>query len=274
MAIVGGIVGYIAVSYLIQATAWTIGDAESYWEAALRLRHGEPLYLAGIAAEDPLRYLYAPWFAAVWIPFTFLPKTVVMTTWSLAMLIASVLAITPLLRRRRVPTQLLAGLSGSFLVWTASRGNVQPLLVLALVMTLERRSGPLWVAVAASLKVVPILYAVVWAGRGEWRKVLICMALTTVLIAPAVFFNLAGYSTDAGARPALIPWLPAQVALTITALAISYRTARTRYAWVAAAVAAMLALPRFVEYNVTFALTGTVPPAQDQRPTVTPSTAC
>ena len=46
----------------------------------------------------------------------------------------------------------------------AAYGNVQPLLVLMLVAGVEHRTGPLWIAIGASLKGVPIVLALVYFG--------------------------------------------------------------------------------------------------------------
>jgi hypothetical protein len=273
IAISGGVIGYIAISYLVQAAHWPIGDATSYWEAALRLRSGEPLYVAGIDPEDPVRYLYAPWFAFAWLPLTFLPQQLVFVAWSGVLLVAALLAIRPLLASGTVTGWLTGLMLGSFLVWTASRGNVQPLLILGLLTTLERRSGPFWVGVFASLKLVPIAYAVVWMARGQWLRAFIALAVTATLVLPALLFDISGYTTAAGARPALLPSLPLQVAGVVAAVVITWRLARTRYALLAASALAMLALPRFVEYNVTFAAAG-IPERPDQRATVTTRTEC
>ena len=77
-------------------------------------------------------------------------------------------------------------------------GNVQPLLVLMLMWGVERRSGPLWVAVGASLKAVPLVLALVYAGRGEFGKAAWSLALTLILIAPMLLFDLASYPTSPG----------------------------------------------------------------------------
>ena len=81
----------------------------------------------------------------------------------------------------------------------AAYGNVQPLLVLALLWGAPRRSGPIWVALAASLKLDPILLVVVYAGRGEWARAAWTLAITAALVLPMLAFDLSGYSRDIGA---------------------------------------------------------------------------
>ena len=256
IAVSGGIVAYIVVSYLLQAAHWPISDANAYWNAAIRLRDGQPLYQARAGPEASDLYRYAPWFAYLWVPLTFLPEAGVFHAWSLLLVVAAAFTIWPIARVMTPAAILIASLGGSFLVWTAGHGNVQPLLILALSRTLERRTGPVWVAVAASLKLVPIAYILVWIDRREWRAVIVCLVTTAVLVGPMLLFNIDDYSTDPGARPALIPWPPGQVMAVAVAGAATVVAARTRFAWVSASLTAMLLLPRFVEYSVTLALVG------------------
>src|SRR5688500_18671761 len=79
---------------------WTLPDAAAYWEAGLRLRAGEELYppLESVEASDV--YRYAPWFAFLAVPWTFLPIPVAGALWSVMLLAASAAAIWPMARDR------------------------------------------------------------------------------------------------------------------------------------------------------------------------------
>ena len=44
-------------------------DADAYWQAALRIRDGLPLY-GGSRLDETQIYRYAPWFAYAWLPLT------------------------------------------------------------------------------------------------------------------------------------------------------------------------------------------------------------
>ncbi len=55
-------------------THWDLLDANAYWQAGLRLRAGEPLYPALTSAEGSEIYRYAPWFAWLAVPWTYLPE--------------------------------------------------------------------------------------------------------------------------------------------------------------------------------------------------------
>jgi len=236
-------------------TAWTLSDAHAYWNAALRLRDGAQLYpaLGNVDASDV--YRYAPWFAWLTLPLTFLPGQVVGAIWSSALLAATGEALLPLVRAR---SWLLVALFLPILVGISAVGNVQALVVAGLIHGVDRRSGPLWIALAASLKIFPVLLVAVYAGRREWTRVAWTLALTAALWAPALLYDLSGYATDAGQAASLIA-LPVLWAVVVAAaLAAAIVLARGRYAWLAGATAVVLALPRLFVYDVTYLMLGTV----------------
>jgi len=258
--------GVTAIAVMIALVSWTElshaaslssgSDMDAYWNAALRLRAGDPLYVAGNPTDSDL-YRYAPWFAAAWIPLTYLPKDAVLVGWMLVCLAAALLSVAPLLWRGPVGIALFALLL-PFQLEGAAFGNVQPLLVLALLWGVERRSGPLWIALAASLKATPLLLAAVYAGRREWRRAILALVLAGILIAPMLLFDLRDYSTASGGGQmsllavSVFAWLPA-IALALLAV---FWLARTRYAWLAGSVAVMVALPRMLLYEIGFVLVG------------------
>lgn len=254
----------IGLFNLIQAaTNWTLSDASAYWHAALRLREGLPLYpvLANVDASEV--YRYAPWFAWAAVPITWLPAQVAGAIWSVVLLAASAVALVPLVRAR---AWLLVALFAPILVGISAVGNVQPLLVAPLVWSVERRSGPLWIGVAASLKIFPILFAAVYVCRREWGRAAIAMAVAVALWAPALLYDLRGYATDAGQAASLFMF-PLLWALVVGAgLLVTLRLARTRFAWLAAAVNVVLSLPRLFVYDVTFLMVGAVPTRRQHQP--------
>ena len=262
---------------IYSVTAWEIPDIGAYWNAALRLREGGPLYppVADVNASDV--YRYAPWFAAAWIPLTFLPRPVVDAAWSIALVAASAAVVLPALWARSRAAFAFTVLIGSFLVLIASRGNVQPLMVAALVFGVERRSGPLWIALCASLKATPILFVLVYAARGEWGRAAATLLLTAVLVGPMLLFDLAGYTTSPGSSQSLYGISPALFAVVAAAsvLMAAYVAWRHRpWAWLAASVAVILCLPRAFTYELTFVFVGLVPAieAWRRRPVAEPAT--
>jgi hypothetical protein len=271
-----GWISFIAVALLVALMAYALmtyalsrevgSDVAAYWAAAERIRAGEPLYLGGAANASDL-YRYAPWFAYAWVPLTLLPRDVVTMAWVGLMLVAALASTLPLVRHGLAGTAAFA-LFAPLQLQGAAFGNVQPLLVLMLLWGVERRSGPLWIAIGASLKAVPLLLALVYAGRGEWLRAGLAVLLSAILVAPALLFDLSGYSTEPG---------PSQMSLTAVAFALyvvvaialaalAYLGARSRYRWLFGALAMLMALPRALTYETGFLLVGLArPPSEPER---------
>ncbi|MEP7040309.1 MAG: glycosyltransferase 87 family protein, partial [Chloroflexota bacterium] len=144
------------------------------------------------------------------------------------------------------------------LVGISAVGNVQPLLVATLMWTVERRSGPLWVGVASSLKIFPLLFVAVYLGRREWRRAAVALAVAAALWAPALLYDLRGYTTDAGQAASLVAVPVAWVVVIGVGVVQALRLARTRFAWLAAATTVVVSLPRLFVYDVTYLMVGAV----------------
>jgi hypothetical protein len=250
------VVGGMGIAFLSwAATDWTLEDANAYWLAALRLRAGQELYPVIRDVESSDIYRYSPWFAWLVVPITYLPPSVAAIAWSLVLLGASAAAIWPLLRERRY---LHAAFFGPILIAISASGNVHALLVAALVHGVERRSGPLWIAMAASLKAVPVLLVLVYLGRRQWTNAWLTLGLAVALVAPMLLYDLSNYPFGPGSGGPVIRWPPAYLAAVAVGAAATLTLARTRYGWLASAATAALALPRFFTYDVTLLLVGTV----------------
>ena len=232
---------------------WHMADAGAYWQAALRLREGGELYPVVTNVEASDVYRYAPWFAWAAIPFTFLPQQVAGGIWSAILICASCIAILPLVRERQY---LVAAFFWPILVGISASGNVHALMIAALVMGVERRSGPVWIALAASLKAVPILLVVVYVARREWWRAALTLFLTGVLVGPMLLYDLSAYPRSAGEAGLLISWPMIYVLAVGAAVTATVLLAQRPHRWLAAATAVALALPRFFLYDVTLILIG------------------
>jgi hypothetical protein len=244
----------MSIGYLFFAVnAWHLTDAGAYWNAAMRLRSGQDLYpiISNVEASDV--YRYSPWFAWLAIPFTYLPLPVAGVIWSLVLIASSTVAIIPLARRK---AWLGVAFFWPMLIGISAIGNVHPLMIAALVIGVERRSGPLWIAMAASLKAFPILLVMVYVGRRQWRRTAACLALSAVFLSPFLLYRLDHYPTGAGEAALLIAWPPAYVSLVGLALVITLRLGRTKWSWLAASATVCLSLPRFFVYDTTYLLVG------------------
>lgn len=244
--------GYVLASWLM---VWNPADAGAYYDAAVRLRDGQTLYTSAHPEAHEV-YRYAPWFAYAWIPLTYLPRDPVLHGWSLLMLACSAVAVWPLLRLRTSAAVALAALTGAFLAETAMFGNAHPAVVALLVLSVTRRGFPIAVGVAASIKLVPIAFAVVWLARRQWGPGLAALGTTVVLWAHALLFDLEGYVTDPGtgllSLYAISPVLWLAVAGTAAAVTLAMVVRGSRWAWVAVAALLFIGPPRVVLSYMAF----------------------
>jgi hypothetical protein len=250
---------------------WEPADVSAYWDAAERMRAGQPLYApaADINAADV--YRYAPWFAAAWIPLTLLPRDVVELAWSCVLVAASLAVAVPLMTIGTRAGVASGAILGAFLIQIASRGNVHPLMIAALAFGVERRTGPLWIAMAASLKATPILFVIVYATRRQWGRVAVTLVLTAVLVLPMLAAGVEGYTTNPGWSLSLFvvsPILFGIVGAIAVLAAVYVSVTRPRLAWLSVSIAVVMTLPRYFTYEATFFAVGAIPatPAWKDRP--------
>lgn len=257
---------FVAASIIGLSIAWliwavnglTFSDADAYRLAAERLARGEDMYVQAPTQDEAFRY--APWFAAAWLPLAALPEPAGDAIWAIALAIASIAAVLPLARQPYLAARLLAVLGASMLLWTAARGNVHPLVMVALIHGIDRRSGPLWIALAASLKAVPIVFVLVYVARREWRRASIAIGITALLVVPMPFLGWEAGTVEPGESLSLYylvsPTLWAAMTIAAVAVAVGFAWQRPRQAALGAAVAAVLALPRLLLYDLTYLLVG------------------
>lgn len=252
--------GTMLIRVALIATDWNLGDISAYWLAAERLKHGEPLYLGSLNPDSYQVFRYAPWFAWLWVPLTYLPRLLVELAWVAVLGVASLWILVGLLRLRSAAAIGLAMILTPWLLSLVQVGNIQPLVVAALAYGMSRRSGPVWLGMTAALKVVPGLFALVYVARREWRRLGLTLASTALFAAPFLLYDLSGYQTDPGRSYSLyyyvspVAWIVGAAASGLVALVLAWR--RSPYAWVAAAVAVMLAGPRTHVTYATYLVVG------------------
>jgi hypothetical protein len=247
-----GIIGGMAIANVVWSIqTWPMGDVAIYWEAGERIRSGEPLY----PGDAPYRsFRYAPWFAWVWAGFSFLPYWLVAVAWEMALLVACVAVAIPFLRSG-VFGIALAGLMVPLLFAVSAGGNVQALLVASLLYGIDRRTGPLWIAIAASLRATPLLFVAVYAARRQWGRFWATLGLTGILVAPMLAYDPLTLVTGvAGREPGLAavsPVIFAAVAAGVVGAVTYLAWRRSPYTIVGAAAGAVLASPKLFGYDLT-----------------------
>jgi hypothetical protein len=240
-------------------------DAEAYWLAAQRLREGLPLY-GGPRGDETEIYRYAPWFAYAWVPLTYLGHDAAFAVWRGILLVASLGAIWPLLRRRTVASMTLAVLFGGLLVSALPPANATPLMVGALVLGLRTRIGPILLGLAGSLKVFPLLFVSGYLAERRWMHAAVAICLAAILWVHIFAFDVrlfaqiggpsfyVGGVSLIGVSPLL--WLPVAIACLLAAVVLAVRT--SPWIWLAAGAAIPLAVPRVWLPDAAYLLPGAI----------------
>lgn len=244
-------VGFNHVVFAIRD--WPLGDMDVYLAAATRLRDGEPLYLAGDVAVNS--FWYAPWYAAAWLPLTYLPREVVAVGWSAILLLATAL-VGLLLWRTGRHGPILALLVVPPLFAVSAGGNVQSIMLLALIVGFHRRWGPVAVAAAATMKLAPVLLVAAYVARREWWRAAAASLLSALLFAPALAMGFTEARWRTEAAPSLIGFSPILYAGIVGVALVTTLLVPRRLAVLGAATAAVLALPRLFVYDVTLVAVG------------------
>jgi hypothetical protein len=246
----------IGISHIVFAIRdWPLHDMDVYLAAATRLRDGQPLYIAGDVAVNS--FWYAPWYAVLWIPLTYLPRIVVAIGWS-AVLVLATAAVGLILARQGRWGLVLAILVVPPLFAVSAGGNVQALMVLTLLLGIERRWGPVAVAAAASMKFTPILLVAAYVARREWWKATLSLALAAVLLLPGLLMGITGAGVQSEAAPSLLGISTLLYAAVVVVGLLATVLLPPRYSVLAGATTAVLALPRLFVYDTTLVAVGAV----------------
>jgi hypothetical protein len=237
------------------ANQWGFEDVDAYWDAATRLKTGQPLYPLGVDPDNYRVFRYAPWFAWLWVPITSLPQPLVEWVWGGILAAATIAILVALVRLRSGASLALAMLLSPWLLSLVQVGNIQPLVVAALGFGMSRRTAPLWIGITASLKAVPILWVIVLLARRQWLAMAASAAVAAVLAASFLPYDLRGYVTDPGRSAfSLYYYISPQAwaigAVLSVAVAVYLAWIRSDWVWPAVAVAVMLVAPRS---HVTYA---------------------
>ncbi|GEM_PF-1455627 len=233
-----------------------LADAHAYYEAAARLNDGQPLYPAGIDPSSNHIYLYPPMLAVVLRPLALLPFQWFALAWELVV-VASFVALLRVLGVRRKQTWLAIGLLGVPIGWALTIAQAQ------IPMTLLLAIGQPWsIALAANLKLTPVLVAIWWFGRRDWQSVIAflvwmgLLAAAQVVLEPggsAAFFSNVGFGQIGEVRN-ISPYVQSPVlwiVLVLVGALLTLALARTRWGWAAAVTLATLSPPRLLVYMLT-----------------------
>lgn len=250
-----------AVSIAEGVTNWHLLDMSAYRDAALRIREGDVLYGGDVHFNSA--YRYAPWFAYAWVPLTYLPDAAVRVGWSALLLIGAAFAVRPLMHRSKASLLGLL-LFAPMMFGTVTGGNVQPLMIGALVVGLSTRWGWLAIGFAASLKLIPLAFCAVFIAQRRWWQLVGAVGATALLWLPVVWMPVEPITFDTGLAR-MLPWpLWVLVPAGGAAVALAFAVRGSAYTPLAAACAAIIALPRMFVYEIAILLPA-VPPSNHAR---------
>jgi glycosyl transferase family 87 len=257
LAVIGAAAG-VAVAWM-HVTGDPLADAHAYYEAAVRLNHGQPLYPANLDPNANHIYLYPPLLAQLLRPLALLPYEWFALGWELIVVMTFIWLLQHLGVRKQ-STWIAVGLLGVPIGWalTIAQAHVPMTLLMAL--------GQPWsIALAANLKLFPALIALYWVGRRDWESLMaflvwsvLIVAVQLVLDANDTFAFVKAVGFDQTGEPGVlrnfsiytispIAWVAALFAGCIAILA----AARTRWGWAVAVTIATLAPPRLLTYMLT-----------------------
>jgi hypothetical protein len=233
-----------------------LADAHAYYDAASRLNAGQPLYPAGLDPNGNRIYLYPPLLAVALRPLALLPFEWFALAWEL-IVIGSMVALVRYLGVRRKATWLAIGLLGVPIGWalTVAQAHVPMTLMLAL--------GQPWsIAIAANLKLTPVLIAIFWLGRRNFQAFFAFLVWTALLVLAQVliepngsfaYFRSIGFD-EIGQVRNISPFTQSPelwAALLVAGVLVTLALARTRWGWAAAVTLATLSPPRLLVYMLT-----------------------
>jgi Glycosyltransferase family 87 len=266
---IGALAG--ADMFWFHVTTDPLNDVHAYYEAAARLNAGQPLYVFSGDVSTPLGYPYPPLLAILFRPLALLPFAAAAAIWEVVV-VASFVATVWRMGLRRPGTWLALGILALPIGWCVAIGQVQvPLTMLTAI------GAPWSIALAANIKLFPVLIALWWIGRRDWRSLglfiatLAGLALIQLVLAPQASLDyLTAISLkQVGAIRNFSPYAVSPLlwgALVVAGVGIVLRLAPTRWGWPAAVILSVVATPRLLVYMfMTFLAVLTAPDGRRRR---------
>lgn len=262
-AVIGTLIG--VNNLVLHLTMDPLADVHAYYDAGARLNAGLPLYDQPADTNAAAFYRYPPLLAIAFRPLALLPFGVAAAVWEVALIASFVVALRRL-GLGRPATWLALGMLAMPVAWSLTIGQAQVLVTALLVL-----GAPWAVALAANLKLLPLLAAVYWVGRRDWRSLgrfvawIAALALLQLLLEPRGTMAFLSFPSlgQVGEVSNLSPYSISPLLWLVLAGAgtlLAVRLAGTRYGWAAAVALAVLATPRLLAYQLSTLLAGLAAP--------------
>ncbi len=241
---------------ILHLTLDPLADVHAYYDAGARLNAGLPLYDQAAGTDDAAFYRYPPLLAIAFRPLALLPFETAAAIWVafLVVLFAATLVRSGLRNRW---TWLVAGWLAAPIAWSLAIGQAQ--IVVTFLMIL---GTPWGIALAANLKLLPLLIAIFWVARRDWHAIgrlalwLVALAVLQFGLEPAGTIAYLGFPSLAqvgGVENLSLYGLSPVLWLAFVALlsALAFRFAPTRAGWALAVAFSVLASPRLLMYQLS-----------------------
>ncbi len=233
-----------------------LADVRAYYDAGARLNAGLPLYVQTATTDDPGFYRYPPLLAIAFRPLALLPYESAALIWEAFLIVLFAGTLVRLGLRNRW-TWIVSGWLAAPIAWSLAVGQAQ-----VAVTFLVALGSPWAIAVAGNLKILPVVVAVYWLGRRDWRALgwftawMVGLLVLSFVLEPAATIAFIGFS-DLGqvgnvenrSLYAISPLL--WVAFVIGLLALAVRFAPTKAGWSLAVAASVLISPRLLLYQLS-----------------------
>ncbi len=233
-----------------------LADVRAYYDAGARLNAGLPLYVQAATTDDPGFYRYPPLLAIAFRPLALLPYQTAALIWEAFLLVLFVGTLVRL-GLRDPWTWIVSGWLAAPIAWSLAVGQAQ-----IAVTFLVALGSPWAIALAGNLKILPIIVAIYWLGRRDWRAVgqviawLVGLAALQFVLEPAGTISFIGFS-DLGQvgnveNRSLYGFSPLLWgAFVIGFLALALRFAPSRAGWALAVSASVFVSPRLLLYQLS-----------------------
>lgn len=261
-AFVGAVAGLHTLN--LHLTMDPLADARAYYDAGARLNAGQPLYPADADTNAAEFYRYPPLFAILFRPLAMLPYETAAAIWA-AIVVGAFVATLYVIGLRRRETWIAVAVLGMPIAWTLAVAQAHAVVTLLLAL-----GSPFGIALAAHLKLFPVLAAVWFIGRRDWRGLgallawLVALGVIQLVLEPRGtldFVRALGLEWVGQVRNispyAVSPALWA--VLFVAGVVVALRLAPTRWGWAAAVALATLTPPRLLSYMLMGLLAGLRP---------------
>jgi hypothetical protein len=269
-ALIGAAAGVHTLN--LHLTMDPLADVRAYYDAGARLNAGLPLYPEGQDVNLKTAYFYPPLFAILFRPLAMLPYETAAAIWT-AIVVAAFVATLYILGLRRRETWIAVGVLGMPIAWTLAIAQAHSVVTFLLAL-----GSPFGIALAAHIKLFPVLAGVWFIGRRDWRGAgalvawLAALGIIQLVREPRGtldFIRALGLEWVGQVRN-ISPYAVSPVlwaVLFVAGVVVALRLAPTRWGWAAAVALATLSPPRLLSYMLMGLLAALRP---DRYPTAPP----